>query len=84
MNTIQKLYKYCREQMMAVSENFDLHEELALQTIDQMRCPLSMADEWLYNRMTELIEEYCEDNGLDAEEYDTDEVFWEGHCEEEE
>ena len=69
--------------MNAVSENFDLHEELALQTIDRARCTLRMADSWFADRIEGLIEEYCEEHNLNAEDYDAENVFWEGYCEEE-
>jgi len=65
---IETLYNYCA----VMIDHFNLKEFLALETIDRDRCPLSMANERLYNEMESAISDYCEDNEIDLEEYDID------------
>lgn len=52
------------------------HEEIALNNMDRMRCPLYMADEQLYDSILEKIEDYAFDNDIDADEIDPEDVFW--------
>jgi len=71
---LHTLYNHCK----SVISCFEEHESIALDKINRMRCPLSFADSELYERMEEAISEYCEENGLNAEDFDTEEVFWAG------
>ena len=66
------LRHYCESHI----ENYSLLESLALDRIDHMGCPLSMACPELERAMTECIEEYCEEHNKDSEDYDTEDVFW--------
>ena len=71
---LHELYRYCKEHIY----RFDDKESLALDEIDQWRCPLDMADESLYNEMMDAIGDYCEDHDLNPDDYDVEDVFWAG------
>lgn len=83
MTTIQKIYRYCKERMEESGEDFSMHEFIAMHIIDEDKCTLQKADRWLYNRMSGLIQEYCDENGLTVEDYNAEEVFTDGFYEEE-
>ena len=73
MKDVKKaLAEYCKQEIW----DYDMKVDIALGYINRMRCPLSMAFPTLYNEMEEAIGEYCEDNELDAEEFDVEEIFW--------
>lgn len=65
------LYRYCADTI----PHFATREALALDTIDEMRCPLWMADERLYGAMEDAISDYLFDHDME-EEIDPEEVFW--------
>ena len=59
---INEIGNYLREQI----EDFDVRVNLALKTMDKMRCSLDNADCDLYDECYEKIEEWCEDNDVDT------------------
>ena len=56
--------------------DYEDRAQLALRRIDRERAPLNMVDNHLYNEMVDAIEEWCEDNGYDAEDYDAEEILF--------
>lgn len=56
-------------------EFFEERLQLALNKMDRMRCPLSFADEELYNDIINAIEEWCWDNDVDCSEVDWDDAI---------
>ena len=56
-------------------EDFGERYHKALTKVDRMRCPLSMADCELYDEICDMVDDWCEDNGDDADEYDVEEIF---------
>ena len=71
-STEAMIFDYCKETI----DNFDIRLRIALDTIDRMRCPLSMADSRLCNEIEEAIEEYCEENDWDADCISAEDVIW--------
>lgn len=64
-----------REISAYVRNNVEFYEErlqMAFNKIERLRCPLSFADEELYNDIVNAIEEWCDEN-----EVCYDEVVWE-------
>ena len=72
--TIQQIYAYCTANI----EDFDIMEREALRIIEDRSCSLYHAHEELYRKMEEKILEYCDQHNLNAEDYPTDDVFWDG------
>lgn len=57
--------------------NFDSRLGRAWGIVDHMRCPFKMADTDLYIEMSDRLEDFCEENGLDYDDYDLEEIIWE-------
>lgn len=51
-------------------EDFELRAHLAWNRIGRLRCSLDYADSELYDEMYDRAEEYCNENGLDINDYD--------------
>ena len=66
-----------------VRNNVEFYEDrlqLALNKMDRMRCPLSFADQELYDDISNAIDEWCDDNEVDEiDDLDEiiDEIIWE-------
>ena len=65
-----------------VRNNVDARRmSIAFEEIDEMRCPLSMAEPTLYNNIIDLVDEWCTDNAIDPDSiwelYDAEDIFWE-------
>lgn len=62
-------------------EFFEERLQLALNRIDRLRCPLSMADSQLYYDICNAIEDWCLDNEVDEDTLDLEavenEIIWE-------
>jgi len=72
---LQEMAAYCRRNI----EDFEVRVQLALKRIDRMRCPLSMADEYLHDEIWDCIEEWCDDNGYSIDffdDLDAEDVIW--------
>ena len=52
-------------------DDYEYRVQRAMVTMDKMRCPLSHADNALYEEMRDAIDDYIADNDL-AEDYDFD------------
>ena len=61
--------------IIANVDDFDSRYEHALFIIDQHRCPLQVADCSLYQEISDNMDDWCDDNGCDAEGYDIEEIF---------
>lgn len=72
MNTTDFL-NYCKSNI----EDFSPRMKRAWKKIGQYRCPLSYADYELFSDMQDALEDYCEDNELNSEDYDIEEIIWE-------
>lgn len=64
-----------------VRQNVDPRRmSIAFDQIDEMRCPLSMAEPTLYDQIIDLVEEWCTDNAIDADDiwslFDAEDIFW--------
>ena len=57
---LKEMYAYCKEHIRM----FDAKADIALDLMDEMRCPFEHASH-LYDEMEEKIEEFCIDNDLD-------------------
>lgn len=69
------------ELLAYVRDNVDERRmSLAFDTIDHMRCPLSMAEPELYDDIVSLVEDWCTDNAIDPDSiwelYDPEDIFW--------
>lgn len=53
-------------------EFFEDRLQLALNKMDRMRCPLSFADQELYDNISNAIDDWCWDNEVDNEDLDYD------------
>lgn len=60
MNTTELLQEYLK----SVIWDFELRSELALNNMNRMRCSLEYADPNLYEEMYDVVEEWCDDNGV--------------------
>ena len=56
-------------------EDFEERLQLALKRMDRMRCPLSMADCMLYDEIVDAIEEWCDDNEVNNEDFDYEDLI---------
>lgn len=68
-----------KEEIKAYVENnvhrFAERYDLALEKIGEMRCPLSMADDSLFNDIRDAVDDWCSDNDKDPDDYDIEEMF---------
>lgn len=55
--------------------DFDKHYSRALEIIGEERCPLRMADRRLYDNICDIIDDWCDDNGHNPDDYDIEEIF---------
>lgn len=56
-------------------ENFELRYSLAWDAIGKYRCSLESADPMLYDAISYAVEDYCNDNELDMDDFDIEENF---------
>ena len=69
--------KRIRDIAAYVRDNVEFYEEriqLALSMMGVMRCPLEVANHALFDDISDTIEEWCEDNGVDFMNLDLDEL----------
>lgn len=71
MDKIKEIAAYVRNNV----EFFEDRLQLALNKMDRLRCPLSFADEELYNDIVNAIEEWCDDNEVCYDEVDWDDAI---------
>jgi hypothetical protein len=63
MSQIKEIAAYVRNNV----EDYEERLQLAFKRMDRMREPLQMADEELYDDITNAIEEWCDDNEVSVE-----------------
>ena len=56
-------------------EFFEERLQLALNKMDRMRCPLSFADEELYDDISNAIDDWCWDNEVKNEDWDYEDLI---------
>lgn len=56
--------------------DYDSRSEHAMTVMDEMRCPLSTADNSLYNAMKDKLEDWCYDNDFDPDDFDPDNIIF--------
>lgn len=69
---LRVILDYCKENI----HEYDVRADLAFDTMAKWRCPLSHADASLYSAMIDAIEEWADENGYNADDYDVEEVIW--------
>lgn len=74
--------KHLKKAIAYVRENVDREEVIhAIFRMDKWRCPLSMASDYLHMRISDLMDEYAQDNNLPDgwwhEEMDVDDIVFE-------
>lgn len=67
----EELKNYIHENV----EDFELRAEIASNLMFRLRCSLNFADHTLYDDMYDCAEEYCDDNGLDINDYDMEDYL---------
>lgn len=60
MNTTELLQEYLKSNIC----DYELRAQLALNEMGRMRCSLEYADPDLYEEMYDIVEEWCDDNGV--------------------
>jgi hypothetical protein len=60
MNTTELLQEYLKSMIW----DYELRAELAMNKMNRMRCSLEYADPDLYEEMYDIVEEWCDDNGV--------------------
>lgn len=70
--TLQTIADYCLENIW----NFEERVQIALAKIDHWRCPLSQADESLYDDIQNAIADCAADYEIDVEEIDPERIIW--------
>ena len=58
-------------------ENYAEKERVAVAIMEERSCSLRYAFPSFYDEITDKIEDYCEENGLDPDGYETEDVFFE-------
>lgn len=73
---LTELARYCASHI----RHYEERVQIALDYMDECRCPLYMADGRLYDEIQECILDWCDDNeisyGHDYEEIDPEEVIF--------
>lgn len=70
---IRGILERCRNEI----REYEHRCQVALDIVDIQRCSLSVADYGLYDRISEIIEEYGEDYDVDTEDITADDIIWE-------
>lgn len=56
-------------------EFFEERLQLALDKMERMRCPLSFADQELYDDISNAIDDWCWDNEVNNEDWDYEDII---------
>ena len=70
--TMQLIVDYCATNIWEWEDRV----QLALAKIDRWRCPLSQADNSLYNDILSAIEDCATDYEIDVDDIDVEEIIW--------
>lgn len=73
MNKIKEIAAYVRQNV----EFFEERLQLALNKMDRMRCPLRMADSYLWNEICDAADDWSCDNNVNIEDVDLEDILWE-------
>ncbi len=68
---IKEIAAYVRNNV----EFFEERLQLALDKMERMRCPLSFADESLYEDIQYAVEEWCDEQEIDCSQWDFDDLL---------
>lgn len=71
MNPIKEIAAYVRNNV----EFFEERLQLALNKMERMRCPLSFADQELYDDISNAIDDWCCDNEVDNDDWDYEDLI---------
>ena len=66
METLKEIAQYCAENI----SHYEERVQIALDYMDECRCPLYMADGRLYDEIIELATEWCEDHEISIDFFD--------------
>lgn len=70
--------EYIKEIAAYVRNNVEFFEErlqLALNKMERYRCPLSFADQELYDDISNAIDDWCWDNEVDGDDWDYEDLI---------
>ncbi len=56
-------------------EFFEERLQMALNKMERMRCPLSFADQELYDDISNAIDDWCLDNDVDGSDWDYEDLI---------
>lgn len=68
---IKEIAAYVRNNV----EDYEERLQLALKRMDRMRCPLSFADQELYDDISNAIDDWCWDNEVNNEDWDYEDLI---------
>lgn len=71
MNYKKEISAYVRNNV----EFFEERLQLALDKMERMRCPLSFADQELYDDISNAIDDWCWDNKVNNEDWDYEDII---------
>lgn len=71
MNRNKEIAAYVRNNV----EDYEERLQLAFKRMDRLRCPLSFADQELYDDIINAIEDWCDDYEVSYDEVNWDEVI---------
>ena len=71
MNKVKEIAAYVRNNV----EFFEERLQLALNKMERMRCPLRMADSELFDAISDAIDEWCDDNEVNNEDWDYEDII---------
>lgn len=72
MNALKEIAAYCAANI----EDWEPRVQIALGIIERNRCPLSMADASLYGQIRDCIDEWCESNDMNGEDFEEEDVLF--------
>lgn len=71
MNKVKELAAYVRNNV----EFFEERLQLALNKMERMRCSLRFADSELFDAISDAIDEWCDDNEVNNEDWDYEDII---------
>lgn len=71
MNKVKEIAAYVRNNV----EFFEERLQLALNKMERMRCSLRIADSELFDAISDAIDEWCDDNEVNNEDWDYEDII---------
>lgn len=71
MNRTKEIAAFVRNNV----EFFEERLQMALNKMERMRCPLSFADQELYDDISNAIDDWCWDNEVDNDDWDYEDLI---------